>query len=168
LKDHANISEATINQLNQFAVILESITDAFFALDDEWRFTYLNREAERVLLRSREDLLGKNVWDEFAPAVGSTFQTEYARARREGVTVKFEEYYPPLGAWLEVSAYPLPDGLAVFFQDVGDRKRSEAALLESEDRFITVWGGCIYLVRFSRRAIEAAETTCSSKVQRRA
>jgi PAS domain S-box-containing protein len=149
-------------------VILESITDAFFALDDEWRFTYLNREAERVLLRSREDLLGKNVWDEFGPGVGSTFQTEYTRARREGVTVKFEEYYPPLGAWLEVSAYPRPDGLAVFFQDVGDRKRSEAALLESEDRFITVWGGCIYLVRFSRRAIEAAETTCSSKVQRRA
>ncbi|MDQ2776047.1 MAG: PAS domain S-box protein [Acidobacteriota bacterium] len=135
LKDHANISEATINQLNQFAVILESITDAFFALDDEWRFTYLNQEAERVLLRRREDLLGKNVWDEFAPAVGGTFHTEYLRARREGVTVKFEEYYPPLGAWLEVSAYPLPDGLAVFFQDVGDRKRSEAALRESETRF---------------------------------
>ncbi len=63
--------------------ILESITDAFFALDSEWRFTYVNSEAERVLQRPREELLGENVWEKFPEAVGSTFYREYHKALQE-------------------------------------------------------------------------------------
>ena len=39
--------------------ILESITDAFFALDRSWRFTYVNRLAYRILDRQPDDLLGR-------------------------------------------------------------------------------------------------------------
>lgn len=74
---------------------MERITDALFALDDEWCFTYLNSEAERVLFRTREDLLGKNVWEECSEAVGLGFYREYHKAMAEQVTVEFEEYYPP-------------------------------------------------------------------------
>ena len=108
------------------ARILESITDAFFALDQEWRFTYLNTQSERVMSRTREDLLGRTFWDEFPAAVGSVFEREYRRAVDEQTSVSFEQFYPPLNVWVEVRAYPSPGGLSVFYQDVTARKALEA------------------------------------------
>ncbi len=114
--------------------ILESITDAFFALGRDWRFTYVNRKAEDLLGRTRGDLLGKHLWEEYAPALGTEFERSYRRAMDEGVTVTFEEFYPPLDRWYEVHAYPSPDGLSVYFRDVNERKRVEAELRASEGR----------------------------------
>ena len=109
--------------------ILESITDAFFALDSEWRFTYMNSEAERVLQRPREELLGENVWEEFPEAVGSTFYREYHKALHEQTTVEFEEYYPPLETWVGVRAYPSEYGLSIYFRDVTERRQADERLL---------------------------------------
>ncbi|HEY9747526.1 MAG TPA: PAS domain S-box protein, partial [Allocoleopsis sp.] len=120
---------------NQIVNILESITDAFFALDQDWRYTYLNRQAELLLQRKREELLGQVMWDEFPESVGSTFGIEYHRAVSEQVSVEFESFYPPLNTWFEVHAYPAREGLSVYFRNISDRKRAEAALRESEERF---------------------------------
>lgn len=120
---------------NQSVNILESITDAFFALDKNWRYTYLNRQAELLLQRKREELLGQVMWDEFPESVGSTFELEYHRAVSEQVSVEFESFYPPLNIWFEVHAYPSREGLSVYFRNISDRKRTEAALRESEERF---------------------------------
>jgi len=123
------------------AGILESITDAFYALDTDWRFTYVNTQAEQQLGRTRKELLGKNLWEEFPPSVGSIFEGEYRRAVREQVTVTFEEFYAPLDLWVDVRAFPSPEGLSVFFQNVNARKEAEAAgrqreaLRESEQRY---------------------------------
>ena len=120
----------------RYTTTLESITDAFFTLDLEWRFTFLNSEAERLLDRKRDALIGRNVWAEFSAAVGSTFEKEYYRAMREKVTVAFEEYYPPLERWFSVRAYPSEQGLAVYFRDVTltrkkeEKLREQAALLD--------------------------------------
>src|SRR5690606_10016434 len=95
--------------------ILEGITDAFFALDREWRFSYVNRAAEGLLQRSRSDLLGRSIWDEFPEAVGTVFETEYSRAVREDVTVAFETRFAPLDIWVSIHAYPSEDGLSVYF-----------------------------------------------------
>ena len=105
--------------------ILESITDAFMAFDSDWRFTYVNDQSERIMGRQRGDLLGRNFWDEFPATVGTTFEREYRRAVADGVTVTFEEFYPPLDMWFEVRAYPSPEGLSVFYRDVSARKRAE-------------------------------------------
>ncbi|HEX2202239.1 MAG TPA: PAS domain S-box protein [Longimicrobium sp.] len=119
----------------QVTTILESITDAFFAVDRVWRFTYVNREAERLLKRAREELLGHSLWEEFSGAVGSTFQHEYQRAVAERTTVQFEAYAPTIGIWVDARAYPSSDGLSVFFRDVSARKRAEEKLRESERSF---------------------------------
>ncbi|GAB4174732.1 MAG: hypothetical protein Fur006_04740 [Coleofasciculaceae cyanobacterium] len=116
---------------NQITKILESITDAFFALNNEWQFTYLNQQAERLLQRKRAELLGRCVWDEFPEAVGSLFQQEYHRAVTEQVSVEFETFYPPLNTWFSVHAYPREQGLSVYFQTINDRKQTEQVLLET-------------------------------------
>ncbi len=112
--------------------ILESITDAFFALDKNWHFTYMTKRAEELLERNREELLGKNIWDEFPEAVGSTFYNEYHKAIKERVPVSFEEYYPPLKTWYEVHAFPYKDGLSVYFNDINERKEAEEALKQKD------------------------------------
>jgi PAS domain S-box-containing protein len=120
--------------------VLESISDAFFALDRDWRFTYLNTAAERLLLRTRAGLIGRNVWEEFPAAVGSTFEAEYRRAAADRVTVQFEAYYPPpLDSWYTVRAYPTSTGLAVYFQTDNERRRQADLLRESEERYRTLF-----------------------------
>ncbi len=133
----ANERERLEERLNERTRrILESITDAFFALDNQWRFTWLNDEAEHLLARTREDLMGRGIWDEFPAAVGTLFQQEYERAAREQQPVQFEAYYPPpLDAWYEVRAYPSEDGLSVYFQNINERVSTQRALQESEERY---------------------------------
>jgi PAS domain S-box-containing protein len=112
----------------QLADIFESMTDAFFALDNDWCFTYVNRQAEKVLFRTCEELLGKNVWEEFAPAVDSTFYREYRRAKAENIPVAFEEFYPPLNTWFEVRAYPSAEGLGIYFHNINERRAAQEAM----------------------------------------
>jgi PAS domain S-box-containing protein len=105
------------------ARVLESMTNAFFLLDRQWRFAYVNRHAERLLERSREELLGGSIWELFPSAVGSDFETHYRAAMTSGEPTTFEAYYPaPLDAWYEVQAWPDPDGVSVYFLDITARR----------------------------------------------
>jgi len=115
--------------------VLERISDAFFALDEKWRFTYLNEKAALILQRRREDLVGKVIWEEFPESDTSTFADQYRRAVESQSVVAFAEYYPPLDSWFEVHAYPSPEGLSVYFADISDKQRAQRMLQESEKRF---------------------------------
>lgn len=107
---------------------LENISDAFLLLDADWRFTFINSQAEFLLQRSRDDLLGEVVWDEYPEAVGGTFQTQYERVVKDGGHVRFVEFFASLNIWVEVSAYTTPDGLSVYFRDVTEQRAKEAQL----------------------------------------
>ncbi|MDP9418367.1 MAG: SpoIIE family protein phosphatase [Actinomycetota bacterium] len=110
----------------RIARVLEAMPTAFFSLDRDWRFTYVNAEAERVLGRSRAELLGGELWELFPTAVGTEFETQYRSAVRTGTLAAFEAYYPaPLDAWYEVRAWPGPDGLSVYFLDVTARRTAQ-------------------------------------------
>ena len=120
---------------DRLARTFESITDAFYTLDRDWRFTYVNTEAERLQQKTRAEMLGQRVWDVFPDAVGSVFDQEFHRAMATGETASFEAYYPPLDLWAAVRAFPSDDGLGVYFLDVSARKAAERALAESERRY---------------------------------
>jgi PAS domain S-box-containing protein len=108
--------------------ILESISDAFYAVDSDWCLTYVNNRAEEIWGRPREELLGKNVWEEFPEEEGSESYRQIRRAMQEGVTTGFEEFSPGLNAWVAGRAYPSREGLSVYFRDVSERKRAEESL----------------------------------------
>lgn len=111
--------------------LLESISDAFFALNNDWQFTYINPQAEKLLQRSPNELLDRPIWSEFPAIVGTIFEREYRRATTEQVTVQFEEFFAPLDKWLGVRVYPAANGLSVYLQDISDRKLAERAVQDS-------------------------------------
>ncbi|MEH1840272.1 MAG: GAF domain-containing protein [Nostoc sp.] len=128
---HAESEAARIRIAN----LLESITDAFFALDKKWRFTYINGQAELLLQKAQNELLGQSIWEVFPELIDTRFHREYYRVMLEQVSVKFEEFYQPLNCWFQVHAYPAKDGLSVYFQDITERRRTAEALRESEERW---------------------------------
>jgi len=113
------LAETDVAMLNDLARnVYERITGAFFAVDRDWKFTYLNPEAEELLDVRAEDVIGENLWDAFSEAVGTTFYTEYHRALATQTATTFTEYYPPLETHFEVRAFPSEDGLSVHFREV--------------------------------------------------
>jgi PAS domain S-box-containing protein len=120
------------------ARVLEAMKSAFFSLDREWRFTYVNAESERVLDRTREELLGVPIWDAFPGTVDSPFEENYRAAMATGEERVFESYYPPFDTWYEVRAWPGPDGLSVYFLDVTERRAAEARAQRSAERLAVI------------------------------
>ncbi len=105
--------------------ILESISDAFYAVDADHRFTYVNRVAEAWWGRRREDLIGKVFWDEFPQALGSPSMEGQIRAVRERCVVRLEAMSPIIARWVDVSMFPSGTGLSVYFRDITERKEAE-------------------------------------------
>jgi PAS domain S-box-containing protein len=123
----------------QIVNIFESISDGFYALDSQWRYTYLNRQSERIVGRKREDLIGKNIWELFPEAIGTIMYEQYQRAFAEQKPVQFEIHYQQFNAWFDVRCYPSPDGLAIYYADITAHKRAKDALHESDKRFRAVF-----------------------------
>ena len=111
---------------------LESMSDAFFTVDAEWRFTYLNPQAEVLIDRDRGDLVGKNIWEEYPEMAGSQFDLEYRRTIREQQPVRFEAVFPSGDRTFEVRAYPVAAGLAVYFSDVTEDRLRDDRLAQTE------------------------------------
>lgn len=130
-------AEAEVQRLaDRLTTTFESITDALFTLDSEWRFVYLNLRAEDLLRRPREELLGRVVWDEYPAARGGIFETEYRQAMATGRSSTFTAYYPePLNRWYGISAYPSEQGLTIYFRDITDERSAAEAIRVSEERF---------------------------------
>jgi len=139
--------------------IIDRITDAFFALDEEWRFTYLNDRAETMLDRPREELLGRIIWDEFPETVETQFPEGFHRAMETQEPVAFEVFHKPLDTWFEARAYPSGSGLTVSLRDVTDRKDRERDLERYETVIETIYDAVVTLdpndhVRYVNEAIE--------------
>jgi PAS domain S-box-containing protein len=109
--------------------ILASINDGFLALDQDWRFTYVNSAAERMLDRAGGELIGKDYWEEYPASTSTESEQNYRRAMTERESVAFESYHAPLRRWFDIRAYPARDGgLSIYFQDITERKNAENAL----------------------------------------
>jgi two-component system cell cycle sensor histidine kinase/response regulator CckA len=109
--------------------ILEKTTDGFFAVDSEWNLTYVNAEAERMVGRKRDELLGGLLWERFPELIGSVSQANYEKVMADKVAIEFESSDANGKLWYEIHAYPSNGGVSVFFRDISERKKIESERL---------------------------------------
>jgi PAS domain S-box-containing protein len=128
-------SESSPNQ--DFLPILESMSDAFCAVDKEWRLIYINGRAEQIMHCSKVDLLGKLIWDAFPETIGSSFYDHYHLKIADGFRLRLEVFCPQLQVWLEVNAMPSPLGLAFYFRDVTKQRRSTGDLEQLSEQIFS-------------------------------
>ncbi|HXE21426.1 MAG TPA: EAL domain-containing protein [Rhodoferax sp.] len=106
-----------------------SSTLASVTLDHDGRITYVNRESERLLQRSRAQLLGHTIWRLLDPDGRGRLRSELRAAQSNRQSVEFEEFFPPLGIWLEMRVYPFEEGVAVYLRDVSAWQQSKEQML---------------------------------------
>jgi PAS domain S-box-containing protein len=99
--------------LAQREMVLSSISDAFSALDSEWRYIYLNDRVAQHSGLSREQIIGRKIWDVFPQLVGGEFHQRCLRALAEKRADHFEHFHEQWGLWLETRIYPAADGLVI-------------------------------------------------------
>jgi PAS domain S-box-containing protein len=134
--ESARVQEQLRRGERHLADLLESIADGFIAFDAQWRFTFANREALRLLGRSRSELEGGLMWDLFPHLVDTHLYSEFKRAMQERTMVEIEgRGIAADGRELSHRVYPAADGgLSVFFQDITARRKSEEILKEADRR----------------------------------
>ncbi|MEN3370466.1 MAG: hypothetical protein V7609_2609 [Verrucomicrobiota bacterium] len=106
--------------------ILEKTTDGFFAVDSEWKLTYVNVAAEKMVGRKRDELLGGLLWERFPELIGSVSQANYEKVMADRVAIEFESSDAGGKLWYEIHAYPSNGGVSVFFRDISERKKIES------------------------------------------
>jgi PAS domain S-box-containing protein len=126
----------------QLRTTLESIGDGFFACDADWRFVYVNAQAERILGIQREQVLGKSHWEAFPLTLGTRLEREYRRAAA-GEVRDFENFYEPWDRWFHNRCFPREGGgMSVYFEDITERKqntekiRQQNTLLQAINRIL--------------------------------
>lgn len=107
---------------------LDNINDGFVTIDENWRFTFVNQEAMRLLERSDTDLYARSLWEMFPDIVGSGFERHFREAVEKQAVTTFVEYYPGLAKWFSVRAYPSSEGLAVYLQDITSSREQQKQL----------------------------------------
>ena len=121
--------QETLRLAMQLTTTLASITEAFVTLDPQCCFTYLNQKSEQLLRHTTGELLGKEIWLVLVTDKNQRLRQELQRSIATNRQVEFEDFYPGLGKWLEVRAYPFAEGLAVYFRDVSKRRKSQEQLM---------------------------------------
>ncbi|SER71383.1 EAL domain-containing protein [Salisediminibacterium halotolerans] len=171
LIQHGDITGAVVNhrligseELNSRDIyqIIENMNDAMFTVDDKYRFTYINQQAESEMRFSRSELLGETMWEMFPGMPDSDFEQNYVHAMSKRVPAQFEALYPPSGNWYEVSIYPHDDGgLITFFRNKNKEKHVDSLLWQSQ-HFDPMTGlpNRRHIYRYMEDLITAAEPFC--------
>jgi diguanylate cyclase (GGDEF)-like protein/PAS domain S-box-containing protein len=125
-------TEFELRRGQDVAGIVESMGDGFVMLDRQWRYTYVNARASELLGRSPDLLIGRNYHEEYPEAAGTPFERAYRKAMQEQVAVVIEERYSPWDRWFENRVFPTPEGIAIFFREITERKTLEGRLADEQ------------------------------------
>ncbi|SDO14053.1 PAS domain S-box-containing protein [Streptomyces sp. cf386] len=103
---------------------LRHMSDGFLAMDDDWRITFANVEAERTLGYSEEELFGRLLWDLPAAEQVPGLEIRCRQAATAEKSVSFDVRLPN-GRLCHLRLVPGPDGRTIYFTDVTEKRRLE-------------------------------------------
>lgn len=115
-----------------YRLFLDRITDGFIALDNDFRYVYVNEKIGEMVHKDPKSLIGKNIWEEFPEAIDSLTYKAFLTAFKEQRFISNIDYYEPLQLWQENYIYPSPEGLSIIIKDVTDRKKLEKELHDQQ------------------------------------
>ena len=124
---------AETRALEERNTILESIGDAFFAVDKDWVVTYWNHMAEKLLGMPKTNIIGRNLWEVYTDFIDSESYKKYHLALETNRIVRFEDYFPEKDIWFDISAFPSVKGLSVYFRDITERLNYIKAIEEQNE-----------------------------------
>ncbi len=125
--------------------VLEEIDEGFVALDWEYRYTHVNEAILRLMGKSRDEVLGKVIWELFPELIDTPVQEDCRAAMELGRPSVIEHRSLLSGDWFEMRIYPTSAGISIYFRDINERKRVEeeserrANLLDLSFEPIIVW-----------------------------
>jgi PAS domain S-box-containing protein len=106
--------------------LVESIGDAFYLIDPDWRIVYLNESAVRYANRPRAEAEGRNFWEVFPLPADKSFEDALRAAVTSGETAHCDLYHERTGEWLQAAVSPTHGGgCCLFLRDITERKRAE-------------------------------------------
>jgi PAS domain S-box-containing protein len=119
----------SINKGRRIENILYSITDGFYAVDQNWTFTLVNPVFEKIANKRPGYLAGTNLWDEF-PEVADTELERALRLAASTLTAQYVELSPTANqnAYFDVHIYPNSEGLFVYFRNSTNQRLVSLAL----------------------------------------
>jgi PAS domain S-box-containing protein len=130
--------------------IVESIINGFFKVDRKWTVIYWNKASEELLGVKAGDIVGKNLWEEFAAIIPINFYNVYQKAFLKDIPVHFEEYWPEKDSWFDVVTYYTNDTLSVSFKScnqhsVASSVEQKFKILNELYKFVTeVTNDCLW------------------------
>ncbi len=154
------------NLARQSANTLGRVNDAVLALDKDWHFTYVNRQAAELLGRRPEDLIGRNARTEYPEAEGQQFRRILEEAMAAETSIRTETYWEPWNRWFESCIYPSPDGVSILIFEISERKQAEeaaredAALLKGQNQVLELIGRGAGLHEILDLLVRTVEAEC--------
>ncbi len=135
IRENGNLGVSTAPGSGIINPVFERVTDAFLALDKEWKYTYLNTKAEELHGCPARELIGKNIWEVFPEVMSEPFFHSLHKAMESQQPMRVELYYSARNKWFEDFIYPSPEGVSVYYRDITAQKLAEQQLIRSEQQY---------------------------------
>jgi len=136
-QDRSRAEAALKESERNYRELTNSISDTFFEMDKDLKYTYWNRASEELTGISARDAIGKSLYDLFPDIKGTKADKAYLEVLRTQRPQSFVNEYQLGGEQFlfEISAYPSKRGISVFVKDVTKAQKAEEASRASEELY---------------------------------
>jgi PAS domain S-box-containing protein len=133
---HKKAEAEVIKAYKETETVLNRINDSVVSVDNEWRYTFLNDAALATHPMSKQETIGKVIWDIHPEMKNTIFWHKYHEAMQTGKVVEVEDYYAPMKIWFSAKAYPSSNGLTIFYKDITQRKKADNDIIELNEKLL--------------------------------
>jgi two-component system NtrC family sensor kinase len=138
ITERKQMEQAAREMEERYKELANSITDVFFAMDENLRYTYWNKASEMLTGIRAEAAIGKSLLEIFPDSLPlrraeKAYRTVLDTGKSQTFVNDFEiddRHYI-----FEIAAYPSRGGISVFVRDVTKPKQAEDRLRQSEENY---------------------------------